>query len=115
MSDPVDDFIKDIGKCFEGTFWGFNKLELIRTCSACPEQYNLVIDDKPAGYFRLRHGEFRVDFPECGDETVYESEEMGGDGLFDAAERGKFLAAGLKAAIDAWTESQQKPAPPKDS
>ena len=90
--DEVTDFIEGLGKSFEGTFWGFNKLELLRTSSACPEQYDLLIDGKKVAYFRLRHGEFRVDMPNCGDETVYRSEEMNGDGLFDRTERARFLS-----------------------
>lgn len=61
---------------------------LVCTCSACPEQYD-VFDDKTGdkvGYLRLRHGHFRADAPDCGDETVYES-FTGGDGIFDDDER----------------------------
>jgi hypothetical protein len=107
MSHNVEQFIKDIGECFEGTFWGFNKLEISRTCSACPEQYDIKIDGEPAGYLRLRHSEFRADFPDCGGETVYESEAMNGDGLFDAEERGKFIGEAVTAVIDAWTKTKK--------
>lgn len=118
MSDEVvDKFITDIRDAFKDTFWGFSKLEITRTCSACPEQYDIVIDDKPAGYLRLRHGEFRADFPECGGETVYESEEMSGEGMFDPEERGRFIGEALTAIITAWTKAQLEanPSPGKDA
>lgn len=107
MSDEIKDVIEALGKAFEGTFWGFNKIELLRTSSACPEQYDLLIDSEKAGYFRLRHGEFRVDFPDCGDETIYESDAMNGEGLFQPEERGRFLCAGIEAAINKWTSGKQ--------
>jgi hypothetical protein len=40
----------------ENKMW---KIELLRTSGACPEQYSLSIDGKPAGYFRLRHGQLK--------------------------------------------------------
>lgn len=48
-----------------------NGLELVLTCSACPEQYEVFKDGKQVGYYRLRFGEFRVDFPDCGGDTIY--------------------------------------------
>ena len=41
------------------------------TCSACPEQYDAFIGDRKVGYLRLRWGEFRVDYPDCGGEMIY--------------------------------------------
>lgn len=47
---------------------------LMQTCGACPEQYDLlsVYDMSTKAYFRLRYGHFRVDCPDVGGETVYE-------------------------------------------
>ena len=91
-------------------FWGFGRLEVVRTCVAMPEQYDVTIDGEPAGYLRLRHGEFRADFPQCGGEMVYHSEDMSGDGLFDANERGRFMAEAISALINAWTREAKKEA-----
>ena len=78
------------------------KLEL--TCGACPEQYDAYIGDERVGYLRLRHGWFYVECPDCGGETVYESEPKG-DGLFDDDEREFYLREAV-AAIKAWKEKQ---------
>jgi hypothetical protein len=61
-------------------------LKFVMTCIACPEQYD-VFDHtgKKAGYVRLRHGELRCDYPECGGETIYEADPAG-DGCFDTDE-----------------------------
>lgn len=60
---------------------------LERTCFACPEQYD-VYDSlgQQVAYFRLRHGVFRVDVPNCGGETIFSS-NPDGDGLFSDEER----------------------------
>lgn len=76
------------------------KLELRMTCPACPEQYD-VFDDcgSKVGYFRLRHGVFTVDVPDCGGETIYEA-YPNGDGIFDDNERLIFLAKALRKLIE---------------
>lgn len=77
------------------------RYRLICTCGACPEQYD-VFDDTTGvkvGYLRLRHGYFRADYPDCGGETVYET-ETNGDGVFDDDERMPQLRAAV-AAIEA--------------
>ena len=59
------------------------KLIFKQTCFACPEQYDVFDEnDKQVGYLRLRHGYFRVDFPDCGGETIYSSDNVKGDGCF---------------------------------
>lgn len=67
------------------------------TCGACPEQYDLK-DDKGdmRAYFRLRHGYFRVEVPDCGGEIVYDAEPEG-DGIFEDEERPKFMTEGMDA------------------
>lgn len=71
---------------------------LICTCGACPEQYDVFDDSdgKKVGYLRLRHGYFRADYPDCGDETVYEAETKG-DGIFEDDERMPQLSAAVAA------------------
>lgn len=71
-------------------------LELRCTCPSHPEQYDVYDGETQVAYFRLRHGEFRVDVPHCGGETIYEA-EPNGDGLFDADERQRYLTEAVAA------------------
>lgn len=67
------------------------------TCGACPEQYDALDEEgKKVGYLRLRHGSFRVDYPDCGAETIFEASPKG-DGCFDDNERDYYL----RFAVDA--------------
>ena len=75
-----------------------NGLELVKTCMACPEQYDVFKDGKQVAYYRLRHGEFMVDIPDCGGETIYESEPSG-DGIFDSDERLNHLTKAMRAVL----------------
>lgn len=70
---------------------------LQRTCSACPEQYD-VFDDlgQQVAYFRLRHGGFRVDVPDVGGETIYTA-NPDGDGMFTDEERVRYLTEAILA------------------
>ena len=61
-------------------------VRLVRTCSACPEQYDAFIGEEKVGYLRLRHGHFRVECPDVWGEMVYEASPSG-DGIFDDDER----------------------------
>jgi len=74
------------------------KLEL--TCFMCPEQWDVFSNffDK-VGYIRLRHGEFRVDYPDCGGKTlIAECVDEHGDGAFDNEEiRNVYLLKAVKA------------------
>ena len=69
--------------------------ELIMTCAACPEQYDLFLNKQRVGYFRLRHGYFYVS---CPDVDVYDSYPKG-DGLFEYDEREEELMNGINAVI----------------
>jgi hypothetical protein len=61
------------------------------TCHACPEQYDVYIEDKQVAYVRLRWGTLRVTTPDVGGELVYEHEyEDGWQGCFDSAEDREF-------------------------
>jgi len=74
------------------------KLEL--TCLMCPEQWDVFSNFfDQSGYIRLRHGEFRVDYPDCGGKTLI-SENVGfdGDGAFVNEEiRNVYLLRAVKA------------------
>lgn len=73
-------------------------IRLRMTCLACPEQYDAFVDDSETqvGYLRLRHGHFRVDFPDCSGETIYEATPRG-DGQFEADERHHYLSCAVDA------------------
>jgi len=72
------------------------EITLVQTCFACPEQYEAFLDGKLVGYLRLRHGFFRVDYPDAGGETIY-SAETKGDGIFSRDERDFHLEMAKKA------------------
>ena len=74
------------------------KIRLVETCYACPEQYDAFIGEKQVGYLRLRHGYFRVDFPDCNGEVIYTAYPEG-DGIFDEDEREFFLDRAKEAII----------------
>lgn len=66
------------------------KIELRKTCSACPEQYEAYLGDKQVGYLRLRHGYFTVEFPDVHGKLIYSAEPKG-DGMFHEDEREYYL------------------------
>jgi hypothetical protein len=70
--------------------------ELVLTCTACPEQYDVFKDGKKVGYLRLRHGIFRADVPDCGGKTVYTAATRG-DGLFEDDEKEHHLNMAVSA------------------
>lgn len=76
-----------------------DKLKVVLTCGACPEQYDVFLGDLQIGYLRLRHGHFRADYPDVGGETVYEASPRG-DGEFEDDERDYYLRHALKALSD---------------
>lgn len=73
-------------------------IELDQTCGACPEQYDAYYKSELVGYLRLRHGRFRVDYPHCGGETIYEAYPEG-DGIFEYDERPHYLEEALRAIV----------------
>lgn len=71
------------------------RLEL--TCLACPEQYDVYDPSgRQVGYFRLRHGRFTVEYPDCGGKLLLEANPQG-DGLFEDSERLPWLYRGVRA------------------
>lgn len=73
-------------------------LELVLTCPSHPEQYDVFKGEDYVAYYRLRHGEFRVDFSQCGEETIYESQPSG-DGYFTNDERLHYLLKSMRILI----------------
>lgn len=68
-------------------------LEFVKTCSACPEQYD-VYDEYHSivGYVRLRWGNLTCEYPDVGGELIY-SASIDGDGwagMFDSEEQRLF-------------------------
>lgn len=82
------------------------KIELVQTCGACPEQYDAFIDGKQVGYLRLRHGYFAVTYPDVSGKLIYSAEPKG-DGLFEWDEREGYLAAARLAIINKVYEEEQ--------
>ena len=73
-----------------------NGYKLVKTCSACPEQYDVFKDGKQFGYLRLRNGHFYASVPDCSAEVVYEASPVG-DGMFDDDERDMYLTEAIEA------------------
>lgn len=67
-----------------------DKVRLVRTCAACPEQYEVFLGSTQIGYLRLRWGWFRGDYPDVGGETVL-SVATKGQGSFTEDEREPLL------------------------
>lgn len=72
------------------------EIKLVKTCGACPEQYDAYLGDNIVGYLRLRHGYFRVDFPWYGGNTIYEA-YPDGDGCFKEHEQEFYLTEAKNA------------------
>lgn len=70
--------------------------QLEKTCSSCPEQYDVFRGGVPVAYFRVRHGHFSVHCPGPLGEPVYYADIVG-DGEFDDDERKMHLKKALKA------------------
>lgn len=83
------------------------RVRFVLTCGACPEQYDVFLGSERIGYVRLRHGALRVDYPDCGEQTVMEAElnDWNDQGAFATEEqRCEYLTAAevvLLAAHDA--------------
>lgn len=84
-----------------------DEIELKKTCSQSPEQYDAFYKGKQVGYLRLRHGEFRVDYPKCGEETIFYTEEMQGDGIFEDDERDEFLLRAKQAIVERLAKAEE--------
>lgn len=72
-----------------------NGFTLIRTCWACPEQYDALFRGQEIGYLRLRHGHFYCEYTPT-DKRVFEA-QPNGDGIFDDDEREEYLTKAINA------------------
>jgi hypothetical protein len=91
--DTLDIQFKIIEKLYKK-----NGMDIKLTCGACPEQYDVFKNGEQIAYYRLRHGYFRVDIPNCGGETIYEA-SPNGDGGFDKDERFKYMTEAMRVLI----------------
>ena len=99
--DPIYDTLYDNSNIDIGDQIGILGYVLVRTCYACPEQYDVYDADDTEfknirAYMRLRHGSFRVECPDVNGETVYRSEPHG-DGIFMDFERETELTNAISA------------------
>jgi hypothetical protein len=75
------------------------KIKFLQTSPGCPEQYEAFDEEgNQVGYLRLRHGRFRVDYPQHSEETIYEAKPKG-DGVFGDEERDFFLQQAFNAIV----------------
>jgi hypothetical protein len=72
--------------------------DLLMTCYACPEQYDVFLEGTQIGYLRLRHGHFTVVYPDVGGVLVYQADPVG-DGIFEASEREHYLIHAIEALL----------------
>jgi hypothetical protein len=86
-------------------------IRLVRTCIACPEQYEAFDGDRQVGYLRLRHGYFSVRCPDHRGDEVYGSGSED-DGMFGDEARDDQLRFAVDA-IQRWQrgEPTRPPAP----
>ena len=78
--------------------------KLIETSCGCPEQYNVVdTSNQMVGYWRLRHGHFTVEVPDCGGKLIL-SEYPDGDGSFTDEERATYFSKAILAMSSFYEE-----------
>ena len=76
-----------------------DRIKLVETCGACPEQYDAYYRGEKVGYLRLRHGYFYCENLRSG-LNVYDAHPQG-DGIFDYNERDYYLNAACTALLNA--------------
>ena len=72
--------------------------DLLLTCYACPEQYDVFLGETQIGDLRLRHGSFTAEYPDVGGELVYKSYTAGDGGFLDD-EREHYLVHAVEALL----------------
>jgi|GEM_PF-3046290 len=70
-------------------------LELIQTCSSCPEQYDVKKEGQMCGYIRLRSGRYTVEWPEVMKGMLHYDVLEGNKDSFDEDERETYLTKAL--------------------
>lgn len=69
------------------------------TSPSVPEQYSVTLEGNPCGYIRARHGGMSVDYPDAGEECLYDGPVDGYGGFTDLERETELLfALGLIAA-----------------
>jgi hypothetical protein len=81
------------------------KISLNRTCEACPEQYDALLNGKIVGYLRLRHGSFTVRYPNFAGDIIYSASPKGDD-IFESEERDHYLKMAI-LALECELEKQE--------
>lgn len=77
------------------------RIILIRTCGACPEQYDAWYNDTRIGYLRLRHGHFTAEYTDAkGRSLEVYSDFTESDGIFSSEERSHYLAIAARALAE---------------
>jgi hypothetical protein len=59
------------------------EFKLVKTCGACPEQYDVYRNGEVVGYLRLRHSYFSARAHGPYGPTVYVTRDFQGDGAFE--------------------------------
>ena len=71
---------------------------VVMCCSACPEAYDVFLNEERIGYMRLRGGRFYAAHPDVGGRTVYEHQfDDSWQGWFSSEERAQHLPLAIKA------------------
>jgi hypothetical protein len=76
-------------------------IKFVKTCTACPEQYEAFIGKKQVGYLRLRWGYFEVEYPDVGGKELLgiQIDKSGWQGEFNDEEQRKFYLKKAKEVI----------------
>lgn len=79
------------------------KMDFIKTCRCCPEQYNVMIDNKQVAYVRLRWGNLTVECPDVDGEEIFRA-EIGSSfcGEFESEEQRKHYLNLITEKIKEW-------------
>lgn len=75
-------------------------LEFEKTCTACPEQYDVFLEGEQVGYVRLRWGHLTVDCPDVNGVQVYSACPVGHGEFEDNEEREHYLSEVATAIND---------------
>lgn len=86
-------------------------VDLVQTCRACPEQYDMLLYGERVGYFRLRHSYYTVEVPGPSlnpEDRVLEEDYCPGEdaGIFDPEHRESALLRGIWAVLERLTRGE---------
>lgn len=83
------------------------------TCSACPEQWEIFIEDRQVGYLRCRHSAWQLEAPECGGEALIAEPWHPERGPYetDFGDERPAVFARVFAALDRYLMSPERNAP----